>query len=370
MVLRKKDIINNFGMSLFQAYKGDKLPYPIGVDRKRDGQRMKVIVRNEKAFAFGRTGDEYYPPDYTEQLQYHIDEILRAVGKDSDVLDWHSWDCECKAIWKPGDEERWDSVWGKTQSIMKMGRVLKNGVYVFDKKLVDEEHMELLRTDIKLHVFDFVDLCVYEKPFADKTPLFLTDEEDIGDFESSRRGKLEYAYSLLRKKGKSMIHLEPLHIAYNKKEVTALFKKFLKEGEEGAMLKFLDVPYVTFLRGPMGYKWKPIDTIDGVIVDVLPGNKGTKNEKRGGRYLVRLIKGKNKKGYIFGAEVKVNMRKDVERVEHYEKRKQLKGFIIELQYQGSSKVSKESLRSPQVRVDKKGKARIRFDLPKVKLKRA
>ncbi len=114
---------------------------------------------------------------------------------------------------------------------------------------------------------------------------------------------------------------------------TKIYTKWLEEGYqghtvEGAMLKYVDAPYVN-KRTRAWLKYKPVDTLDGQIISCYEGKPGTQYEGMLGGFMARTANG-NEFGIGSGLT-------DVNRKEFWEQRDTMVGKIIEFEMQADKK---------------------------------
>jgi len=129
--------------------------------------------------------------------------------------------------------------------------------------------------------------------------------------------RIEYSKPIVRNKGR---------VIKTKEELDRYFKKQVKNGEEGIMIKALDGLY-EFKKTGAWMKMKPVKEVDLRVVGTKEGKKG--NVGKLGALVCELPNGK-----------KVNVGggyEDHERDTFWKKRKQLVGKIIEIKYQDVTK---------------------------------
>jgi ATP-dependent DNA ligase len=317
------DLRSKFGVSLADKFDSTvKLNYPVAVETKLDGLRITLVFTDGKGVAKTRSGKEY-----NEVLEH----ILSSLGP---VVGTGAIDGEIMADWaKSGPQstyggKRYKSPWGKTSAM------LKTGTYkgVFNPDRVSPEMWDELRRDLKFWVFDQMTLDVYDPAIGmDKTPFI------------ERRDNL---FRTVVKTGKvSPIKLMEQHIAHDRTELDEAHADFLAAEHEGSMIKMLDAPYFPDRTSAM-LKRKELEFIDGIILEVLPGNG--RNARWAGSYRVRLTS---------GAETSCNIRGDANRQDHWDRRSELIGTHIEMTQQKDAKAVSETARFPVF-------IRLRDDLPR------
>jgi len=321
------DLRSSFSVSLADKFNSNEtnLNYPIAVEPKYDGLRITLIFEDGKGVGKTRSGKEY------NEILKHILEELGPLVVNGAV------DGEIYADWSPKGNlsayggKLYKSPWGKTSAMLKTGYA--NGVFQEDK--VSPKMWEDIKRDLKFWAFDFMNLEVYDPEIAkDSTPF------------SIRRANLEKLINSLKQRNeKPATLIMPQRIANNRIELEEAHSKNMALGHEGSMLKELNAPYYP-KRSSVMLKWKEDEFIDGVILEVLPGTG--RNESWAGAYRVRL---KN------GMETRCNVLGDTNRKEHWERRQELVGTVIEMTQQKDAKAVSQTARFPVF-------TRLRDDLPK------
>lgn len=320
------ELKSSFGVSLAEKFRdhGQDVQFPVACEPKYDGLRITMVFTDGKGVAKTRSGKEY-----NEVLKHILDE-LGPVVFDGAI------DGEIYAEWEEQGPlstyggKRYKSPWGKTSAM------LKTGTYqgIFRQERVTDDMWVELQNELKFWAFDNMSLDVYDADIAvDRTPF------------SVRRDKLT---TLVAELGAgAATKLMPQRICQDHEELSAAHADFMLEKHEGSMIKDLDAAYLPS-RSVVMLKRKEEELIDGILLDVLPGTEGKRNAHWGGRYLVRLTS---------GVETKCNIRGDANREDHWNRREELKGTIIEMTQQKDAYAVGDAARFPVF-------ARLRDDLPK------
>jgi ATP-dependent DNA ligase len=212
--------------------------------------------------------------------------------------------------------------------------MLKTGMSkgVFNPDRITPEMWTELRRDLKFWAFDQMTLDVYDPAIAlDKTPFH------------ERRANL--VRTIAATGDDSPIKLMEQIIVNNRQELDDAHNYFLQQKHEGSMIKLLDAPYYPDRTSAM-LKRKELEFLDGIILEVLPGNG--RNAKWAGSYRVRLQS---------GAETSCNIRGDANRQDHWDRRSELIGIHIEMTQQKDATAVSETARFPVF-------IRLRDDLPR------
>jgi ATP-dependent DNA ligase len=319
------ELQSTFGVSLAEAYKDHwaGVQLPAASEPKYDGLRIAAVFTDGKGVAKTRRGSEY-----NEVLKHVLDELAPRVVNGAV-------DGEVYADWEPTGPlstyggKRYKSPWGKTSAMIKTG--MHRGI--FKPERVTPQMWEELRGELKFWAFDRMSLDVYDPAFAmDRTP------------HRERRANL---VKLVESLGEdSSVRLMPQVICTTRDELDQCHTDFMLAGHEGSMIKELNAPYLPS-RSIVMLKRKEEELIDGVILEVLPGTVGKRNEHWAGRYLVRLTN---------GFETHCNIRGDANRQDHWDRREELVGTVIEMTRQ-KDVIKVAGARNPVF-------ARLRDDLPK------
>jgi hypothetical protein len=282
-----------------------------------------MVFTDGKGVAKTRSGKEY-----NEVLTHILNELAPVVVNGAV-------DGEIYADWEPTGplstygNKRYKSAWGKTSAMIKTG----TNQGVFKPERVTPKMWEELRGELKLWAFDYMSLDVYDPAFAvDRTP------------HRERRANL---IKLVEGLGEgSSVKLMPQVTCTTRDELDQYHTDCMLAGHEGSMIKDLDAAYFPS-RSVIMLKRKEEELIDGIILEVLPGTVGKRNEHWAGRYRVRLTN---------GVETKCNIRGDANRQDHWDRRDELVGTVIEMTRQKDA-VEVAGARNPVF-------ARLRDDLPK------
>jgi len=317
------DLRSKFAVSLADKFDSTvELNYPVAVETKLDGLRITLVFTDGKGVAKTRSGKEYN--EVLEHILSSLGPVVQTGAADGEIMaDW-----EKTGPLSTYGGKRYKSPWGKTSAMLKTG--MSKGVFNPDR--ITPEMWVELRRDLKFWAFDQMTLDVYDPAIAlDKTPFH------------ERRTKL---VATVQKTGDdSPIKLMEQIIVHNRQELDDAHTYFLAQEHEGSMIKMLDAPYFPDRTSAM-LKRKELEFIDGVILEVLPGNG--RNAKWAGSYRVRLTS---------GAETSCNIRGDANRQDHWDRREELRGMHIEMTQQKDAKSVSETARFPVF-------IRLRDDLPK------
>jgi ATP-dependent DNA ligase len=217
--------------------------------------------------------------------------------------------------------------------------MLKTGTYqgIFRPDRVSPDMWKELQGELKFWAFDCISLDVYDPKIAmDRTP------------HCERRENLVNLVASLGEDAATM--LMPQVICNDHAELTETHHQYMSEKHEGSMIKDLNSPYLPS-RSPVMLKRKEEEFIDGIILEILPGTEGKRNEHWAGRYRVRLSN---------GIETRCNVRGDANRADHWARRDALVGTIIEMTQQKDAHAVGDGARFPVF-------MRLRDDLPKVEV---
>ena len=317
------DLRSKFGVSLADKFDSSvELPYPVATETKLDGLRITLVYTDGKGVAKTRSGKEYN--EVLEHILSSLGPVVKTGAADGEIMaDW----AKTGPLSTYGGK-RYKSPWGKTSAMLKTGT--SKGVFNPDR--VTPEMWAELRRDLKFWVFDQMTLDVYDPAIAiDNTPFH------------ERRAKLEKTVAATG--DDSPIRLMEQIIVNNRQELDDAHTLFLAQEHEGSMIKLLDAPYFPDRTSAM-LKRKELEFIDGIILEVLPGNG--RNAKWAGSYQVRLTS---------GAETSCNIRGDANRQDHWDRRSDLIGIHIEMTQQKDAKAVSETARFPVF-------IRLRDDLPR------
>jgi hypothetical protein len=318
------DLRSVFAVSLAEKFNCNttELSYPVAVEPKYDGLRITLVFRDGQGVARTRSGKEY-----NDVLRFVLAELGPLVGDgavDGEIYaDWES-----SGVLSTYGGKRYKSPWGKTSAMLKTGT---SGGY-FNPDRVSEGMWGELDDELKFWAFDCMSLDVYDPAIAmDKTPF------------SQRRDNLAFLVGELGEDAHTI--LMPQIIASNREELDLAHVHYMKAEHEGSMIKSLDAPYLPSRTAVM-LKRKEEEFIDGVILEIMPGTG--RNAKWAGAYRVRLPN---------GAEGRCNVRGDQNRQDHWDRRNELVGTVIEMTQQKDAKAVSATVRFPVF-------MRLRDDLPK------
>jgi hypothetical protein len=323
------DLASDFGVSLAEKFKDHHMgiQFPVACEPKYDGLRITMVFTDGKGVAKTRSGKEY-----NEVLKHIIDELAPEVvngAVDGEIYaDW-----DIKGPLSTYGSKKYKSPWGKTSAMLKTGTY--QGIFRPDR--VTPDMWLELQGELKFWAFDYISLDVYDPKIAmDRTP------------HHQRRENLVNLVDALGEDAATI--LMPQVICNDHAELTETHNQFMSEKHEGSMIKDLNSPYLPS-RSPVMLKRKEEEFIDGIILEVLPGTVGKRNEHWAGRYRVRLPN---------GIETRCNVRGDANRADHWARREELKGTIIEMTQQKDAHAVGDAARFPVA-------MRLREDLPKVEL---
>jgi ATP-dependent DNA ligase len=323
------ELASNFGVSLAEKFKDHHMgiQFPVACEPKYDGLRITMVFTDGKGVAKTRSGKEY-----NEVLKHIIDELAPKVvngAVDGEIYaDW-----EAKGPLSTYGGKKYKSPWGKTSAM------LKTGTYqgIFTPNRVNSDMWKELQGELKFWAFDYISLDVYDPKIAmDRTP------------HRERRANLVELVASLGPDASTIVM--PQVICNDHEELTDTHAEFMSQNHEGSMIKDLNSPYLPS-RSPVMLKRKEEEFIDGVILEVLPGTEGKRNEHWAGRYRVRLSN---------GIETRCNVRGDANRQDHWNRRDELVGTIIEMTQQKDAYAVGDAARFPVF-------IRLRDDLPKVEV---
>jgi hypothetical protein len=334
------ELASNFAVSLAEKFKDHStgIQFPVACEPKYDGLRITVVITDGKGVAKTRSGKEY------NEVTKHIIAALCSAVTDSAtvqaasaILGNGAFDGEIYADWsekgplRTYGKKAYKSPWGKTSAMLKTG--MYQGIFRPDR--VTPDMWAELQGELKFWVFDYMSLDVYDPAFAmDRTP------------HHERREKLVKIVASLGED--SPIRIMPQTICQNHDELTDAHQQYMSEKHEGSMIKDLNSPYLPS-RSPVMLKRKEEEFIDGILLEVLPGTEGKRNEHWAGRYRIRLPN---------GIETRCNVRGDANRADHWARRDELVGTIIEMTQQKDAYSVGDAARFPVF-------MRLRDDLPKV-----
>lgn len=322
------DLASSFAVSLAEKFKDHHMgiQFPVACEPKYDGLRITMVFTDGKGVAKTRSGKEY-----NEVLKHIIDELAPIVVNGAV-------DGEIYADWEPNGplstygSKKYRSPWGKTSAMLKTGTY--QGIFRPDR--VTPDMWLELQGELKFWAFDRISLDVYDPTIAmDRTP------------HHERRANLVKLVASLGENDAST-NLMPQVICNNHEELTDAHQQYMSENHEGSMIKDLNSPYLPS-RSPVMLKRKEEEFIDGILLEVMPGTVGKRNEHWAGRYRVRLPN---------GVETKCNVRGDANRADHWARREELVGTIIEMTQQKDAVALGDAARNPVF-------MRLRDDLPKV-----
>ena len=323
------DLASTFAVSLADKYKDHHMgiQFPVACEPKYDGLRITIIFSDGTGVAKTRGNKEY-----NEVLKHIIDELAPVVvngAVDGEIYaDWSD-----KGPLSTYGGKKYKSPWGKTQAMLKTG--MYQGIFRPDR--ITPDMWAELQGELKFWAFDLMSLDVYDPTIAmDKTP------------HHERRANLVNMVDALGEDPSTI--LMPQVICNDHAELTDMHHQYMSEKHEGSMIKDLNSPYLP-ARSPVMLKRKEEEFTDGIILEVLPGTEGKRNEHWAGRYRVRLPN---------GIETRCNVRGDANRADHWARRDELVGTIIEMTQQKDAHAVGDAARFPVF-------MRLRDDLPKVEV---
>lgn len=281
--------------------------------------KLKFLLKGQKFYALSR-GQIHYPI-----LDPLVKILYKHIPKDKFVCG------EAYAIWRPGDEDKYTSPWGKAATMLRSGMTPTG----FQPDKVSKEVRELFKRDFQLWLFEYASNSFYmeEHGYEDPTP---------------KRKRRALTKKLVKAIDSKYIKLSPCVTLRNMRELKAYYKECLDKGFEGIMIKDMDAPLKNE-RNTYMLKLKPDKVIDGIIVRVKRGNG--KNNKWAGALDVYITKYKK--------VVSCNVRTDKQRKEFWETKKDMVGVQCEVRIQKEPKGREVSV-SRFIRLD-----RVRFDLRRI-----
>ena len=243
---------------------------PVWIERKIDGMRILVIVRDGNVIALSRGGREILT----------LSEIVKQFARCGDGV----YDGEVIA-----------KTWNETVSMVR------STVNVKDVSA------------IRILLFDFIPL----------------DDFDAGECQITlRERKKMLKVNLLVGQVDEHIRFVPHEVARTHEDIQAAFEKYVAMGYEGVMLKDPDGWY-SLDRTDDWLKYKPWDTLDGRIVECVEG--AGKHEGRLGAFVVELEDGTEVR--VGGGKRGTGMMTDERRDHYWATRKELVGQWIEFEVQ-------------------------------------
>ena len=255
--------INGLRLTLFINIKSNDIEI-----KTRSGQRFFYFEDYLKKYWLSKEEIKKNILDIMKYQNDKIDESKSSANKFSDVL---AIDCEL---------QHKDKTWESSISVINLKEIEIYG------SPLEEEPL------FYLHCFDIVD----EKPFLPEN-----FEKQLPTLpQTERRIALEKFINSLHKCEASTIFklTECPLIEDDLSLVEQQAKKNVQNGFEGAVVKHPDVQYVC-KRGSHWLKIKDIQTYDGTIVDILPGDKSGKYNNVAGKIIVKVnIAGKELSGSV------------------------------------------------------------------------
>lgn len=308
-----ENLIPEFGVQLADTYedfleRGEPLKFPLYVEPKLDGVRGTIIKTDGVMISRSRNGK-----DVTDSVS-HLIKPFR--NKKFSFIDG-----EWNAKWSKKDYHKYKGRRAKANSLLSTGR--KKGGYSTTKKW-----KKFQKDNLYFTVFDKVskDIFLQSKYFTDSTPFKV------------RRKKLE---KFMAKISSPNVRLIKSYVVRSQKELDKLYKKLLKQGYEGLMIKFPNSPYAT-CRSGYWLKRKDFATEDYKIVSV---NEG-KGRLKGTLGSLTLL---TPKGELMNAGTGWS---DKKRRELWSKRKKLVGKYVEVRTQKEDGKATKSFPSFLIREDK------------------
>lgn len=222
-----KDLVPEFSVQLAQKIKFDKINYPAIAEIKENGRRNIAIVLGGEVKHFSRSGKEH--------INYHVfDQELLKIARGHDVI----FDGEVRGT---------------------------GGTNKHDRKLANKQAMRKDNVDMEGQIYVVWDMMPVgawklkscDKPLVERQALLKMSFDEFRQYTD-----MEY-FKVRRSK---------TYIVKSEEELRKLYKKVLKKGREGLMVKDPNSGY-EFKRSWSWMKMKPEESEDLVIVDVVEGTK-------------------------------------------------------------------------------------------------
>jgi hypothetical protein len=167
---------------------------------------------------------------------------------------------EGEATYNPKkDSKHWKSVWGKTSAMAKAG--MSKGS--FDSKKVTPLLAKAIADDLNFILYD-----VYP------------ESAHVTLYETSYRIRLIRLRKLVKnlRKKKKNFSVIPTEEASSWKDLDALHRKWMKQGQEGSIIRMPETGVLADSKWRGNYvKWKDTRTLDAVIIGVNAGSGRNKN---------------------------------------------------------------------------------------------
>lgn len=247
--------------------------FPVLIEPKYDGLRTIIVVDGDKATVHSRNGKD-----------------MPGLGPLAAAF--------IKAA--PGhyviDGEIFADNWGQTVSLTK----------TYPENLTEEERQQL--ASLKYYAFDCLPLADFQTGYSNLKLLERWKlRDDIVELVQSSSPEANVVKT-------------PYLEANSEDEISKVYGEFIKQGFEGAMIKYPLAPY-KFGRTKYWLKLKPWRTYEGVIIGFASGSKGTKHENSLGAIIVQ-----NQDGRVvrIGGGMSDKLRKEI-----WESRDEKLGKILE-----------------------------------------
>lgn len=196
---------------------------------------------------------------------------------------------ECEAVFDPKKDKAWKSPWGKGGAIAKYGRTPTG----FKPERIDAAKQKHIDDDFKFVIYDiYPDIAQREsvKIKRDVKRRLLKEIVAFCDANAKRLGIRKGAITLIQQKR-----------CYSWDELRAAHEHWIACGYEGSILRFrhsLTLADSKTRAASVNFmKWKEYDYFDGIILGVAEGKKNTKNEGKGGAFIV-WVPGKNETVHV------------------------------------------------------------------------
>ena len=209
----------------FEDYK-DKIDWKkgVGVQIKYNGARCIAT----KDGLFSRKGERYVSvPHIEEALKPFFDKFPAAV-LDGELFNWHL-----------------------RQNLKELMKLVRKTVHI------TPEDLEESRKKVRFYIYDG----------GNFGGIFLTDGYKI------RKDMIDRAFisRTFAWRYEKVIHHVPTWYVYSKAELDKLYNTFLKDGQEGAIIRILGEPYEN-KRSKFLLKYKPVDDAEFRVIAVHEGN--------------------------------------------------------------------------------------------------
>lgn len=185
---------------------------------------------------------------------------------------------ECEAEYNPKVDKKWSSTFAKGGAIAKFGRTATG----YEPSRISAVMEKLIVKDFKFAIYDiYPDLAQREQVFIPR---------DVK--RKLLKAVVEYCNDNAERLGirKNAITLIPQIRCRTRQELKDAHKKWLALGYEGSILRLRKATTLADSKtrniSVNFFKWKEYGYFDGIIIGIKHGKKNTKNEDKGGSYIV------------------------------------------------------------------------------------